>query len=97
MSTSSSNSLSTASGGVLRRVLLARALAAGADIIMLDNMTLEQMSEAVALIDSKALSEASGGVNLDTVADIAATGVDLISVGALTHSSRAMDISMLFR
>lgn len=73
------------------------ALAAGADIIMLDNMTLEQMSEAVALIGSKAVTEASGGVNLDTVADIAATGVNLISVGALTHSSRATDISMLFR
>lgn len=73
------------------------ALAAGADIIMLDNMTLEQMREAVELIAGNALTEASGGVNLDTVADIAATGVDLISVGALTHSSPAVDISMLFR
>lgn len=73
------------------------ALATRADIIMLDNMTLEQMREAVQLIDGVALTEASGGVNLDTVADIAATGVDLISVGALTHSSRAVDISMLIR
>lgn len=73
------------------------ALAARADIIMLDNMTLEHMREAVQLIDGAALTEASGGVNLDTVADIAATGVDLISVGALTHSSRAVDISMLIR
>jgi nicotinate-nucleotide pyrophosphorylase (carboxylating) len=73
------------------------ALEAGADIIMLDNMSLEQMKEAVELIGERALTEASGGVNLDTVADIAATGVDLISVGALTHSSGAVDISMLFR
>jgi nicotinate-nucleotide pyrophosphorylase (carboxylating) len=64
---------------------------------MLDNMSLEQMKEAVELIGERALTEASGGVNLDTVADIAATGVDLISVGALTHSSGAVDISMLFR
>jgi nicotinate-nucleotide pyrophosphorylase (carboxylating) len=73
------------------------ALEAGADIIMLDNMSLDQMKEAVELIGERALTEASGGVNLDTVADIAATGVDLISVGALTHSSGAVDISMLFR
>lgn len=71
------------------------AMAAGADIIMLDNMDLEMMRRAVALVDGKALLEASGGVNLDTIADIAATGVDIISVGALTHSARAMDISML--
>ncbi|WP_298273283.1 carboxylating nicotinate-nucleotide diphosphorylase [Geobacter sp.] len=71
------------------------ALAAGAEIIMLDNMDLETMSEAVALIDGRALVEASGGVNLETVRDIAGTEVDIISVGALTHSARAMDISML--
>lgn len=64
------------------------------DIIMLDNMTLEQMREAVSLIGGKALVEASGGVNLDTVHDIAATGVDIISVGRLTHSAPACDISM---
>ncbi|MFH1027750.1 MAG: carboxylating nicotinate-nucleotide diphosphorylase [Pseudomonadota bacterium] len=71
------------------------ALAAGADIIMLDNMTLDQMRKAVAVIAGRAVVEASGGVNLDTVRGIAETGVDIISVGALTHSPRAMDISML--
>jgi nicotinate-nucleotide pyrophosphorylase (carboxylating) len=72
------------------------ALAAGADIIMLDNMSLDEMSEAVARIDKKALVEASGGVNLESVRGIAETGVDIISVGALTHSVRGADISMLF-
>jgi nicotinate-nucleotide pyrophosphorylase (carboxylating) len=71
------------------------ALDAGADIIMLDNMTLEQMTEAVQLIAKRALVEASGGVNLQTIRGIAQTGVDIISVGALTHSVRAADISML--
>ncbi|OQY20348.1 MAG: nicotinate-nucleotide diphosphorylase (carboxylating) [Desulfobacteraceae bacterium 4572_35.1] len=73
------------------------AVLAGADIIMLDNMTLATMCEAVEFIDGRAVTEASGGVSLDTVAEIAQTGVDLISVGALTHSSRAVDISMLFQ
>lgn len=73
------------------------ALSAGADIIMLDNMDLDDLREAVQLIDGRALSEASGGVTLATVRGIAETGVDLISVGALTHSSRAVDISMLFQ
>ncbi len=73
-----------------------QALAAAADIIMLDNMSLDEMRQAVALVDGRALTEASGGVNLETVADIAATGVDIISVGALTHSIKAADISMLF-
>ncbi len=71
------------------------ALAAGADIIMLDNMGVPAMGEAVALIAGKALVEASGGVNLESIREIAETGVDIISVGALTHSARAMDISML--
>ena len=71
------------------------ALAAGADIIMLDNMTLDDMRTAVSIIAGRALVEASGGVNLETVRAIAETGVDIISVGALTHSPRAMDISML--
>lgn len=71
------------------------ALAAGAEIIMLDNMDLESMCEAVRLVNGRALLEASGGVNLETVRSIAETGVDIISVGALTHSARAMDISML--
>jgi len=73
------------------------AVKAGADIILLDNMDLETLTAAVDLIESRALTEASGGVNLDTVAEIAATGVNFISVGALTHSFRAVDISMLFR
>jgi nicotinate-nucleotide pyrophosphorylase (carboxylating) len=71
------------------------ALAAGADVIMLDNMSLPAMQEAVQLIAGRALVEASGGVSLATVRKIAETGVDIISVGALTHSARAMDISML--
>jgi nicotinate-nucleotide pyrophosphorylase (carboxylating) len=72
-----------------------QALAAGADIIMLDNMCLADMRTAVETVAGRALLEASGGVNLDTVRAIAETGVDIISVGALTHSARAMDISML--
>ncbi len=72
------------------------ALDARADVIMLDNMNLDQLREAVALIAGQALVEASGGVNLDTVRDIAETGVNIISVGALTHSVKAADISMLF-
>jgi len=71
------------------------ALQAGADIIMLDNMTLHQMRMAVDLVGGRALLEASGGVSLQTVREIAETGVDIISVGALTHSARASDISML--
>jgi len=71
------------------------ALAAGADIIMLDNMELPAMKKAVAIIAGRATVEASGGVNLTTVRAIAETGVDIISVGALTHSAPSMDISML--
>jgi nicotinate-nucleotide pyrophosphorylase (carboxylating) len=74
---------------------VAEALAADVDIIMLDNMDRNTMIEAVTMIDGKALIEASGGVTLTTVREIAETGVDIISVGALTHSVRAMDISML--
>lgn len=70
------------------------ALASGADIIMLDNMSLDMMSEAVKLIDGKALVEASGGVKLENIVDIAKTGVDMISIGALTHSAMPLDISM---
>lgn len=70
------------------------ALESGADIIMLDNMSLELMGEAVKIINKKALVEASGNVDIDRIRDIALTGVDLISVGALTHSVKAMDISM---
>lgn len=69
-------------------------LVCGVDIIMLDNMSCETMREAVQKISGRALVEASGGVNLTTVAAIAATGVDIISVGALTHSAPACDIGM---
>ncbi len=72
---------------------LQEALAAGADIIMLDNMTPEQLAEAVNMIAGRVPAEASGNVRLDTVARIAETGVDYISVGALTHSAPAIDIS----
>ncbi len=67
---------------------------AGADIVMLDNMSLEDMHQAIKLIQGRALIEASGGVTLDKVRAIAETGVDFISVGALTHSARALDISL---
>jgi nicotinate-nucleotide pyrophosphorylase (carboxylating) len=70
------------------------ALDVGADQILLDNMTLDELREAVTLIDGRAKTEASGGVRLTNVADIAATGVDYISVGALTHSARAADFSL---
>ncbi|MEG1551486.1 MAG: carboxylating nicotinate-nucleotide diphosphorylase [Oscillospiraceae bacterium] len=70
------------------------ALTSGADIIMLDNMTNEMMSEAVKIIGDKAKTEASGGITLETIAAVAKTGVDIISLGALTHSVQAFDISM---
>lgn len=70
------------------------ALEAGADIIMLDNMSLEQMREAVKLIGGKALTEASGNVNSHNIRSIAETGVDYISMGMLTHSVSSLDISM---
>jgi nicotinate-nucleotide pyrophosphorylase (carboxylating) len=75
---------------------VAEALEAGADILLLDNMSLEELSAAVELVGDRAITEASGGVNLETVRPIAETGVRLISVGALTHSYRSVDISMLF-
>jgi nicotinate-nucleotide pyrophosphorylase (carboxylating) len=74
---------------------LQQALTAGADIIMLDNMTLEQMRQAVVMADHRAILEASGGMTLERVRQVAEAGVDIISVGALTHSARAMDISLL--
>ena len=70
------------------------AVSAGADIIMLDNMTLEQMQEAVEIIDGKALTEASGNVTLDNIRTVAQAGVNIISMGAITHSVKAFDISM---
>ena len=76
---------------------VAQAVAAGADIILLDNMTNAQLREAVKIVGRKARTEASGGVNLQTVRGIAETGVDYISVGALTHSARAVDIGLDFK
>lgn len=70
------------------------AVTAGADVIMLDNMNCEQMAEAVKIIDGKALTEASGNITLENIATVAKTGVDIISLGALTHSVKAFDISM---
>lgn len=71
------------------------ALSAGADIIMLDNMSLDEMRDAVALINGRAQTEASGNIKLKKINEIAVTGVDFISVGALTHSVQAFDISQL--
>ena len=73
------------------------ALSAGADAVLLDNMSLDELRQAVAYVDGKVITEASGGVTLETIRDIAETGVNVISVGALTHSCRAVDISMLFQ
>ncbi|HXV48293.1 MAG TPA: carboxylating nicotinate-nucleotide diphosphorylase [Candidatus Binatia bacterium] len=70
------------------------AIDAGADVIMLDNMTLTEMAEAVKLINKRAWVEASGGITLDTIREVAATGVDFISSGALTHSAPVVDFNM---
>ena len=73
------------------------ALASGADIIMLDNMSTDLMKKAVEIIDGKAKVEASGGVSFDRLKSIAAAGVDFISVGALTHSVKALDLSQYIK
>lgn len=70
------------------------AVEAGAEVIMLDNMNYEQMKEAVQCINARAIVEASGNVSLKTLNKIAATGVDVISCGALTHQARSVDLSM---
>ncbi len=70
------------------------ALASGADIIMLDNMSVAMMKKSVAMINKKAVVEASGNINLKNVRDAALTGVDIISIGALTHSYKAVQMSM---
>ena len=70
------------------------ALEAGADILLLDNMSLEDMRHVVEMCRGKAMTEASGGIGLHNVKEVAATGVDLISVGALTHSARSLDFSL---
>lgn len=72
------------------------ALACGADIIMLDNMNTEEMTKAVQMIDGKALVEASGNMGDRNLRTVAECGVDIISIGALTHTIRAMDISLRF-
>jgi nicotinate-nucleotide pyrophosphorylase (carboxylating) len=70
------------------------AIEAGADIVMLDNMPVETIAEAVKIVKGRVTIEASGNMTLRTVRQVAETGVDLISVGALTHSAIAADISM---
>ncbi|MEO7443815.1 MAG: nicotinate-nucleotide diphosphorylase (carboxylating), partial [Acidimicrobiales bacterium] len=71
-----------------------QAVAAGADVVMFDNMTLEQVGEGVAVVAGRALVEVSGGVTLDTVAALAAAGANLVSVGALTASAPTLDIGL---
>lgn len=73
---------------------LREALYEGADVILLDNMSIIQLTESVRIINKQALSEASGGISLDTVVAVAETGVDLISVGALTHSAPVLDMGL---
>jgi nicotinate-nucleotide pyrophosphorylase (carboxylating) len=73
-----------------------QALSAGADVILLDNMDDEMVAQSVARIAGRALTEVSGNVDLDRVARVAGLGIDLVSVGALTHSVRAADVSLLF-
>jgi nicotinate-nucleotide pyrophosphorylase (carboxylating) len=73
---------------------LDEALAAGAEAILLDNMTPELVREAVARAGGKALLEASGGITLENIRSYAEAGVDLISIGALTHSAPAVDLSL---
>jgi nicotinate-nucleotide pyrophosphorylase (carboxylating) len=73
---------------------LREALDLGVDVVLLDNMSLDMLSEAVKLAQGKAITEASGGIRPDTAAAIAATGVDLLSVGWLTHSAPALDVAL---
>ena len=73
---------------------LKEVLDAGADLVLLDNMPPEQMKEAVKITNGRAVLEASGGITLETVRAIAETGVDIISVGALTHSAPAMNVGL---
>jgi nicotinate-nucleotide pyrophosphorylase (carboxylating) len=70
------------------------ALVAGADIIMVDNMTVEDTARVTAFASGRALVEASGGITMSNIAAVAGTGVDMISIGALTHSSRSLDMSL---
>ena len=102
--TNAVNALRTKAGHMLKIEVETRnfdelneALAVGADVIMLDNMSCEDMKKAVELTAGRAKLEASGNVTLDNIGDIARTGVDIISLGALTHSVTAFDISMKWR
>jgi len=76
---------------------LAEGLAAGVDAVLLDNMNVDEMRRAVTLVDGQAVTEASGGITPDTAPAIAATGVDLLSLGWLTHSVRQLDIGLDYR
>lgn len=73
---------------------LAEGLEVGVDVVMLDNMSVEQLRQAIEMADGRTVIEASGGITLDSAAAIAATGVDLMAIGALTHSARSVDLSM---
>jgi len=73
---------------------LEKALAAKADVIMLDNMTCEEMEKAVQIVNGRAILEASGNITLENISQVAKTGVDIISLGSLTHSVKCFDISM---
>ena len=73
---------------------LEEAISAGADMVLLDNMGPEILKKAVSIAGKRVILEASGGVNIDNISDIAATGVNLISIGALTHSAKSMDVSL---
>ena len=73
---------------------VAEALAANVDAILLDNMSIEELVAAVELVHGRARLEASGGITLDNVRAIAETGIDEISIGALTHSARSLDVSL---
>ena len=75
---------------------LEQALRAGVDAVLLDNMPIEVLAEGVKLAKGKAITEASGGIRPETAASVAATGVDLISVGWITHSAPALDVSLDF-
>ena len=79
---------------VQRLADLEEAIQAGADVVMLDNMSVDEVREAVLSARGRVALEASGGISLENVSAYAATGVDLISVGALTHSARALDIAL---
>lgn len=73
---------------------LEQALAVGVDIVLLDNMDLETLRKAVAMVDGRTMTEASGGITLETAGEIAGTGVDYLSVGALTHSAPCLDVGL---